>query len=151
MGCYTCHNNHRIDTLPPRECVAADDHWRITHAFDTGLPGWLVLVPRRHVASIADLTDDEAASLGTWQVRLSRALRSVTGCSKTYVAQFAEKEGFAHVHFHVVPRMPDLPYDRRGPRIFAYLDAPEDQRINEQQQDEFAAALRAQLDHPSLG
>ncbi|MGW3607967.1 HIT family protein [Micromonospora sp. NPDC005161] len=145
MDCYTCHNTQQFGTLPARELVAADEHWRIAHAFETALPGWLVLVPRRHVDSIADLTDAEAASLGTWQVRLSRALRIVTGCAKTYVVQFAEKEGFAHVHFHVVPRMPDLPDDRRGPRIFAYLGASEEQRVNEQQQDELATELRAQL------
>ncbi|MEU4472436.1 HIT family protein [Micromonospora sp. NPDC023888] len=151
MDCYTCQNNQQIGTLPPRELVASDEHWRIAHAFDTALPGWLILVPRRHVVSIADLTAAEAASLGTWQVRLSRALRTVTGCLKTYVVQFAEKEGFAHVHFHVVPRMPDLPDDRRGPRIFTYLAASENQRVNEQQQDDLAAALRRQLDHADLG
>ncbi|MEU8045713.1 HIT family protein [Micromonospora echinofusca] len=146
MDCYTCHRNRQIDTLPARELVAVDEHWRVAHAFDAALPGWLVLVPRRHVASIAELTDAEAASLGTWQVRLSRALRAVTGCSKTYVMQFAEKEGFAHVHFHVVPRMPDLPDDRRGPAIFGYLGATQGQRLDELQQDEIAAALRARLD-----
>lgn len=147
MDCYTCHNNQQIDTLPTRENVAADDHWRIAHAFDTTLPGWLVLVPRRHVASIAELTDAEAASLGTWQVQLSRALRAVTGCTKTYLMQFAEKEGFAHVHFHVVPRMPDLPDDRRGPAIFGYLGAAEGQRLDEAHQDEIAEAIRAQLEY----
>ncbi|MFG1761067.1 HIT family protein [Micromonospora echinofusca] len=146
MDCYTCQRNRQIDALPARELVAVDEHWRVAHAFDAALPGWLVLVPRRHVASIAELTDAEAASLGTWQVRLSRALRAVTGCSKTYVMQFAEKEGFAHVHFHVVPRMPDLPDDRRGPAIFGYLGASQGQRLDELQQDEVAAALRARLD-----
>ncbi|GAB3938858.1 hypothetical protein GCM10027614_19820 [Micromonospora vulcania] len=71
MDCYTCRNNELIDSLPARELVAADEHWRCAHAFDSALPGWLILVPRRHVTSIADLTDAEAASLGTWQVRLS--------------------------------------------------------------------------------
>ncbi|MGC5305827.1 HIT family protein [Micromonospora zamorensis] len=146
MDCFTCHNNERLGSLPPRELVAADDHWRVAHAFDSALPGWLILVPRRHVTSIADLTDAEAASLGTWQVRLSRALHVVTGCSRTYVVQFAEKEGFAHVHFHVVPRMPDLPADRRGPRVFAYLGAPEEQHVDEQRRDDLAAALSAELD-----
>jgi diadenosine tetraphosphate (Ap4A) HIT family hydrolase len=126
--------------------VAADDHWRVAHAFDTSLPGWLVLVPRRHVVSIAQLTDAEAGSLGTWQVRLSRALEAVTGCTKTYLVQFAEKEGFAHVHFHVVPRMPDIPDDRRGPAIFGYLGAPEGERLDDRQQDEVAAELRAQIE-----
>ncbi|WCN81738.1 HIT family protein [Micromonospora sp. LH3U1] len=147
MDCFTCRNNERIGSLPPRELVAADDHWRIAHAFDSALPGWLILVPRRHVTAIADLTDAEAASLGTWQVRLSRALGAVTGCSKTYLVQFAEKEGFAHVHFHVVPRMPELPEDRRGPRVFAYLGVPQDERVDEQQRDDIAVALRGQLDH----
>ncbi|RKN16536.1 HIT family protein [Micromonospora musae] len=151
MDCFTCRNNARINALPPREVIAADDHWRVAHAFDTALPGWLVLVPRRHVTSIADLTDAEAATLGTWQVRLSRALRAVTGCAKTYIVQFAEKEGFAHVHFHVVPRMPDLPADRCGPRVFSYLGAPEQDRVTEQQQDELAAALHEHLDRTDLG
>jgi diadenosine tetraphosphate (Ap4A) HIT family hydrolase len=147
MDCFSCRNNRQIAALPPREVVTADDHWRIAHVEDTALPGWLVVVPRRHVTSIADLTDAEAAGLGTWQVRLSRALQAVTGCLKTYVVQFAEKEGFAHVHFHVVPRMPDLLDDRRGPAIFGYLGVPEGQRVSEDQRDELAAALRAQLHH----
>jgi diadenosine tetraphosphate (Ap4A) HIT family hydrolase len=56
------------------------------------------------VLTIAELTDAEAAGLGTWQVRLSRALHAVTRCAKTYVVQFAEAQRFSHVHFHVIPR-----------------------------------------------
>ncbi len=137
--------NRDLAQLPAAERVAADEHWRVAHCFDTALPGWLVLVPRRHVTSIAELTDAEAATLGTWQVRLSRALRAVTGCPKTYVVQFAEKEGFAHVHFHVIPRPADLPADRIGPRIFGHLGVPEDQRVGDQRRDELAAALGAHL------
>ena len=145
MDCYSCHHNRPGVPLPPRESVAGDAHWRVAHTFDTALPGWLVLIPRRHVTAIADLTDAEAAGLGAWQVRLSRALRAVTGCAKTYVVQFAEKEGFAHVHFHVVPRMPDLPADRRGPGVFGYLGVPEAQRVDERIQDDLAALLRVHL------
>jgi len=87
MDCYACLQDARFDRLPPRERVAADAHWRAAHDFGATLPGWLVLVPRRHVTSIAELTDEEAATLGAWQVRLSRALGEVTGCLKTYVMQ----------------------------------------------------------------
>lgn len=145
VECYACRSNERVGELPARELVAADEHWRVAHAFDSGLAGWLVIVPRRHVVSIADLTDAEAAGLGVWQVRLSRALRAVTGCAKTYLMQFAEKEGFAHVHFHLVPRMPDLPADRRGPRIFAYLGVPDGERVTDREQDALAVALRTEL------
>ncbi|MFF5228317.1 HIT family protein [Dactylosporangium sp. NPDC000521] len=145
MDCFSCRQNDRAAGLPLRERLAGDEHWRVAHCFDTSLPGWLVLVPRRHVTAIADLTDAEAAALGVWQVRLSRALAAVTGCVKTYVVQFAEKEGFAHVHFHIVPRMPDLPADHRGPRVFGYLGVPEAERVDEPRQDELAAALHAHL------
>jgi len=147
MDCYTCRGEDRFDDLPVRERIAADRHWRVAHAFNTTLPGWLVLVPRRHVTAIADLDDAEAATLGGWQVRLSRALREVTGCVKTYVIQLAEAEGFAHVHFHVVPRAADLPADRRGPAVFGYLVRAGD-GLGEDRRDAVAAALRARLDQP---
>jgi diadenosine tetraphosphate (Ap4A) HIT family hydrolase len=38
-----------------------------------------------------------------------------------YVALFAEAEGFEHVHFHVVPRSPDMDPGLRGPRLFGHL------------------------------
>ena len=109
------------------------------------LPGWLVLIPRRHGTSIAALTDAEAAALGTWQVRLSRALQQVTGCEKTYVAQFAEAEGFSHVHFHIIPRPAGLGRDLRGPRIFRLLGAAGHERVSDEQMDEIAIALANRL------
>ncbi|MFF6802313.1 HIT domain-containing protein [Streptomyces sp. NPDC012616] len=143
--CYTCGKEEEFDDLPPRECVVHDQHWRVAHAFNTAVPGWLVLVPRRHVAAVHDLTDAEASALGMWQVRLSRALRSITGCTKTYVVQFAEAEGFAHVHFHIVPRMADLPPEHRGPGVFELLRRPEEEWVTPDQADQVARLLRARL------
>ncbi|MFE9928001.1 HIT family protein [Streptomyces sp. NPDC005533] len=142
--CYICGKEADFDNLPPRECMAYDQHWRVAHAFNTAVPGWLVL-PRRHVAAVHDLTDAEASALGMWQVKLSRALRSMTGCAKTYVAQFAEAEGFAHVHFHIVPRMADLPREHRGPGIFELLRRPEQERVTADQADRIGRSLRAHL------
>ncbi|MFF9685195.1 HIT family protein [Streptomyces sp. NPDC014623] len=133
----------RFDVLPPRERIASDRHWRVAHATGTSLPGWLVLLPRRHVTAVHDLTDAEAA-LGALQVRLSRALRTVTGCAKTYTAQFAEAEGFAHVHFHVVPRPEDLPPRLHGPGVFGLLRAPEPERLTADRADHMAHALMAE-------
>lgn len=143
MECYACRNEEWFEALPPRERVAADASWRVVHGFNSALPGWLVLLPRRHVTSIAELTAAEAATLGTWQVRLSQALRVVTGCVKTYVMEFSEQEGFAHLHFHIVPRAADLPAEHRGPRVFHYLTTGEP--LSEQRRDEIALAVRAAL------
>lgn len=144
-SCYSCAQEDQFDSLPMWQRIVVDDHWRVAHAIGTALPGWLVLVPRRHLTTIADLSDAEAAGLGTWQVRLSRALRAVTGCRKTYVAQFAEAEGFSHVHFHVIPRMADLPPEHRGPKVFALLGVPESQRVDSDRMDELATALARHL------
>ncbi|MEW1890668.1 HIT domain-containing protein [Streptomyces sp. IBSBF 3010] len=147
--CYTCGKEADFDNLPPRERVDHDQHWRVAHALNTAVPGWLVLLPRRHVTAVHHLTDAEASALGIWQVKLSRALRSMTGCVKTYVAQFAEAEGFAHVHFHVVPRMADLPSAHRGPGVFELLRRPEQERVTTEEADRVAHVLRALLQgHP---
>ncbi|QIQ02798.1 HIT family protein [Streptomyces liangshanensis] len=148
--CYACRKEAEFDTLPPRECVVHDQHWRVAHAFNTALPGWLVLLPRRHVVAVHDLTDAEASALGMWQVKLSRTLRDVTGCAKTYIVQFAEAEGFAHVHFHIVPRMADLKPEHHGPGIFELLRGPEQDRVTAGRADDMAHSLRARLQgHPN--
>jgi diadenosine tetraphosphate (Ap4A) HIT family hydrolase len=143
--CYSCAQEAEAENLPPRELVAADDHWRIAHAFGTALEGWLVLIPRRHITSVSDLNDGEARSLGIWQVRLSRALHQVMGCQKTYIAQFAEAEGFAHVHFRVIPRPPGLADELRGPRIFQMMRAGDDALVTEERRDQIARELTAYL------
>ncbi|MGW9212361.1 HIT family protein [Embleya sp. NPDC055664] len=144
-SCYSCRQDALYDTLPPRERIVSDALWRVTHAVRTSMPGWLVLVPRRHVTSIADLTEDEAAGLGLLQVHVSRALQAVTGCAKTYVAQFAEKPGFEHVHFHVVPRMAGLAPELRGPGVFALLNPTEAERVSTAEMDRVALAIRGHL------
>jgi diadenosine tetraphosphate (Ap4A) HIT family hydrolase len=143
--CYSCAQEAEAGNLPPRESIAADDNWRAAHAFGTALEGWLVLVPRRHITSISELNDTEARSLGAWQVRLSRALHQVVGCQKTYIAQFAEAEGFAHVHFHVIPRPPGLADELRGPRIFQMMRTDEHTVVTEQRMDQIARELSEHL------
>ena len=46
------------------------------------------------------------------------------------------------MHFHVVPRMPDLAKELRGPRVFTLLGRPEHQSADAATMDEFALTLR---------
>jgi hypothetical protein len=69
--------------------------WRVTHAFGTSLPGWLVVLPRRHVTALDQLTAGEAADLGPLLRALTAALREVLGCSKTYMDEVAISVGQA--------------------------------------------------------
>lgn len=143
-GCYVCDREAEFDRLPPRERIAYDDHWRVAHAFGSALLGWLVLVPRRHVMELADLTDEEAESLGVWQVRLARALAAELGTPKTYLAEFGEAPGF-HLHFHVVPRRPEFDPSLVGPKVFDLLGRGGDEEVSAEDQDDLAETLAARL------
>jgi diadenosine tetraphosphate (Ap4A) HIT family hydrolase len=140
--CYSCATEAALSSAPPREAVHVEDRWRVAHAFDSALPGWLVLLPRRHVTALDDLDADEAADLGRLQVAVSRALREVTGCTKVYSVFFAEAEGFAHVHLHLVPRMDWFTREQVGPRVFSFLGAAEGSRVPAAEQDALALRLR---------
>ena len=117
----------------------------MAHAFNSALPGWLVIVAQRHIESMHETTELEAASLGPLVRDASRALCAVVGCAKTYVAMFAEAPGFAHLHVHVVPRDASMPEEFRGPRMFGYLQGPPEDWVSLERRRELALSLRAAL------
>jgi diadenosine tetraphosphate (Ap4A) HIT family hydrolase len=144
--CYTCRQNAgEPSALAPRERIHDDGLWRVAHAFDSALAGWLVVVPRRHIASLSELTGTESALLGPLLQRLSAALERTTGAGKCYAMFFAEAPGFQHLHIHLVPRLADLPADRRGPAIFWYLQRPKEEQIPPEEMDRIADELRRAL------
>jgi diadenosine tetraphosphate (Ap4A) HIT family hydrolase len=138
VRCYSCDLLAR-ENLPVREEVWTVPGWRVATSFNSSLPGWLVVLPTRHVESITELSDEESAVLGTLLRDVSLALQRETGCAKTYVILLAEAPGFNHLHFHVVPRMDDIPEDRKGAAIFAYL---KEEPLSVQLQDELALRVR---------
>ena len=117
--------------------------FRVAPAFNSSLPGWLVIVANRHVESIEELTSSEAGALGHLIRVVSLALKDVLACSKTYVMLFAEAPGFRHLHVHLVPRAHDMPNDLRGPAIFHYLRQPESDWVSATQRDRLAGELHA--------
>jgi diadenosine tetraphosphate (Ap4A) HIT family hydrolase len=148
--CKTCELLARRDTgdAPPWDSILRTPYWDVVHSFNSALPGWLVIVARRHMAAVDEMAEEEAVELGQLIRRVSIALREVTGCAKTYVAQFAESPDHPHVHFHIVPRMADMPDDHRGPDVFKYLMAPDDQRVGEAEMNRIALAVRRILETP---
>ena len=145
--CHTCQRIARRDAgqAPTWDNILRTAHWDLVHAYDSALPGWLVLVARQHVASIAELSREAAAELGPLLRCVSIALEEVSGCGKTYVAQFAESHQHPHVHFHIVPRKADCPADRLGPKAFGYLGASDSERVDEETMTQLALDLRERL------
>lgn len=145
--CQTCELVARRDRgeAPPWDAIYRSQYWDVVHSFNTSLPGWLVLVARRHIAAVDEMSDAEAVELGRLLRRVSLALKEATGCVKTYVVQFAESPDHPHVHFHIVPRMADQPEDHTGPNVFRYLGVAEGERVSEARMNELAAQVRETL------
>jgi hypothetical protein len=54
-GCFSC-DQQAAASLPPRDDVVHTEHWRVAHAFNSTLPGWLVVLPARHITSFTELS-----------------------------------------------------------------------------------------------
>jgi len=144
MTCLTCDMvaNRDAGTAPLWDNIHRTPYWDVVHAYNAALPGWLVLVLRRHIEALDELTPAEARELGALIRAVSVALKAVVGCQKTYIMQFAEAAEHPHVHVHIVPRMPNLPDDRRGPKSIAYLGVPAAERVSEAVMTDLAVRIR---------
>ncbi len=145
--CMTCEltERRRLGQAPLWDCIYRTQFWDVAHAYNTALPGWLVLIVQRHIEAIDELTEQEAVELGGLIRRVSLALKKITGCAKTYVIQFAEHKNHPHVHFHIVPRMSDQPEDRRSTKIFAYLGVSQEESVSEHQMNDIATKIQSIL------
>lgn len=142
--CVICDLQATLDSSPPSERIYLSDQWRVSHAWSS-LEGWLVICPRRHVEAIDELNEEELGSIGALLSGVSSALRAVVRCEKTYVILFAEQQGFAHLHFHVVPRMSWFTSEDRGPKVFKFLRASEEEQVPRQRRDQLAIEIRQLL------
>ena len=146
--CHTCTRTAQRDAgnAPLWDSILRTEYWDVVHAYNTSLPGWLVLVTRRHISAIDEMGDAESVELGRLLRRVSIALKVVTGCAKTYVIQFAEHPEHPHVHFHVVPRMAEQPAEYRGRGVFGYLNVLDEERVGEEEMNGIGAEIRALLE-----
>lgn len=102
----------------PRELLVYEDElWQVRPIGKPwGLPGWMLMIARRHVAGPAHFDDREAASFGPTLRRLESVLEHVTGALRVYTAALGEAH--PHFHAHMVPRTASMPRDAKGWAVF---------------------------------
>lgn len=100
-----------------------------------GMPGHVLVATKRHVETILDLTEDEAAELGRAVRRAARAVSEVFDPDGILVSQHNGASAFQtvpHVHVHVIPKRSDAPF----PPVEQVPITPSDER------KEIAARIR---------
>lgn len=111
-GCPLC-DRLASTTPPPGQWIHRDRFWAVSSHPGIAVPGWLAVQTNRHVATLAELNDGEAASLGALLRDVSTWLQAATGADRTYT--YALGEGVRHVHLLVgVPLSQSNPADRGG-------------------------------------
>jgi histidine triad (HIT) family protein len=69
--------------------------------------GHALVIPKQPARTLDEVDDATAAALGVALVRVSRALKAVTGCNAYNILQNNESlahQAVFHVHFHVIPK-----------------------------------------------
>jgi diadenosine tetraphosphate (Ap4A) HIT family hydrolase len=100
----------------------------------------MLVAARTHARSLSEVSEAAAAELGVLLTQGTTALVGDFGAIKSYVMQFSEGM-LGHLHFSLVPRMDDLPEDRRGAAVSAYN--AKDTPLGEAERDAIADRLRA--------
>ncbi|MFU8875724.1 HIT family protein, partial [Micromonospora sp. SL4-19] len=78
------------------------------------LRGCALVVPRRHVEDVVrDLTSEEYLRLQAVVHRVARAIGEVTRPERTYLLSLGSMQGNSHVHWHIAPLPPGVPYEEQ--------------------------------------
>ena len=146
-ACRTCELGERRDagTAPRWDNILRTPTWDVVHAENTAIEGWIVLVARRHITCLADLTPDEADDLGPMIRNVSQALANAYRMFEDLPGQFAEHPFHQHVHVQVVPRGPAFTDDLIGPDVFKALGVEDSQRVPEARMNALAKRLAEPL------
>jgi diadenosine tetraphosphate (Ap4A) HIT family hydrolase len=107
------------------------------------LVGYTLVAPLEHRTNVVDdFTEDEFADLQRRVHRIGRAVSQAVPTERLYVLSLGSHQGNAHVHWHVAPLPPGVPYrEQQYAALMAehgYLDIPD---------DEYAALARRVASH----
>lgn len=92
----------------PGGVIFDDGLWFVSH--HTGRftdPGELIVKPRRHCESLAELSREEAAALGPVLRAAVRAIEREIPAERIYAVSFNER--IRHLHFLLLPRTREMP------------------------------------------
>jgi diadenosine tetraphosphate (Ap4A) HIT family hydrolase len=80
----------------------------------TTLLGYCIVAPKRHVEDwVREMGEDEFLGLQRVVRRVAAAVAETVPAERVYSLSLGSKQGNAHLHWHVAPLPPGVPYDRQ--------------------------------------
>ncbi|HZU73795.1 MAG TPA: HIT family protein [Acidimicrobiales bacterium] len=141
--CFICRIVNGADRR--HEIVYRDeDHIAFLNRFPT-LAGYTLVAPVRHLEQVVgQFAEEEYLRLQRLVYRIGRAMSEVLPTERLYVLSLGSQQGNRHVHWHLAPLPPGVPYrDQQLAALMAehkgYLDIPDADRVR------LAATLRAAI------
>ena len=105
--------------------------------------GYSLVAPKQHREQVtADFRRDEYLALQSVVYRVGEAIRRTVPTERLYVLSLGSQQANRHVHWHVAPLPPGVPFDEQQ---FAALDGPECLDIPDDELEELARRLRVAI------
>ncbi len=102
------------------------------------LYGYVLVAPRDHRARVtADFTIDDYLALQRRVYWIAEAVRQEVGAERVYLLSLGSNQGNAHVHWHIAPLPPGVPYREQQLAIYRL-----DRRLKLPEADRAALAER---------
>ena len=115
--CGVCQSLYGSADGAGREPALYEDAlWHVRPASPAGVPGWMMMISKRHVGGPAHFDDREVRAFGPALRHFERVLEQVTGALRIYTAAMGESH--PHFHAHMVPRYAQMPRDARAWSVF---------------------------------
>jgi diadenosine tetraphosphate (Ap4A) HIT family hydrolase len=126
------------------QVVYEDDHSiAFLQRFQT-LYGYVLVAPKDHREHVVgDFSTDEYLALQTVVHRVGRALCRAVQTERLYVLSLGSRQANAHVHWHLAPLPPGLPFEQQQ---LAALDTDFGLDLREEELEGLANRIRAALE-----
>lgn len=142
--CFICHpeNQHHV--------VYEDEH---TIAFLNRYPtllGYCLVAPKRHVESwVQDLNPQEFLRFQSVVYDVARAIEATVPTERMYAMSLGSRQGNAHLHWHLAPLPPGVPYHRQ--QFHAVMAENGILAVDDESQAELARQISSHLRNAQLG
>lgn len=108
------------------------------------LLGYCLVAPKRHLESwVRDMEQPEFLRFQSIVHQVARAIAATVPTERMYSMSLGSQQGNAHLHWHLAPLPPGVPYDRQ--QFHAVMAENGVLRVDDESQAALARAIRSRL------